>query len=159
MSANYQNTPSMRCPGCGQGVTLPAEVCPSCGFNFRTGQKPPQPGQGPGGQFRGSSQAASLGPDKGSGPSKLVLLAGGAALVIVLALVLFFVAGGDDPEDLPVPAPGGGGGLSAPMTVEEIRTQSPTLNPARTINRARGVSDVAEQRNEELKEIGQELNE
>jgi predicted transglutaminase-like cysteine proteinase len=80
------------------------------------------------------------------------------AVAIVLALVLFFVTGGEDPQDLPAAAPGGGG-VAVPMTVEEIRTQSPTLNPARTINRAKGVADVADQRNEELKEINRELNE
>jgi hypothetical protein len=98
------------------------------------------------------------GPDSGTGRNRLALLAGGAAVVIVLAFVIFFLSRGGR-EDAAPPPPAGGNVGGGPMTVEEIRTQSPALNPARTINRARDVAGATDRRNDELKEIGKEYTE
>jgi hypothetical protein len=93
-----------------------------------------------------------MGPDSG-GRKKLALIAGGTAVVIVLIILAFFLTRPGTSEE-PLPAPGGGGG--GPMTIETIRNDSPVLNPARTINRAKDVADIADQRNEEMKEISKE---
>jgi hypothetical protein len=74
----------------------------------------------------------------------------GAAAVIVLAFLLFFLTGRDDADPGPPPAAGGG-----PMTVETIMTESPTLNPARTINRAKVLVDMSDKRDEEMKAISE----
>ncbi|MDR3135151.1 MAG: hypothetical protein LBU69_03540 [Deltaproteobacteria bacterium] len=143
MAEPAPNKPSIRCPHCSNSVVLPAETCPSCGYNFRTGQRPAlaiPPG------------TLAMGPDSG-GRKKLALIAGGTAVVIVLIILAFFLTRPGTSEE-PLPAPGGGGG--GPMTIETIRNDSPVLNPARTINRAKDVADIADQRNEEMKEISKE---
>jgi hypothetical protein len=108
---------------------------PSAGANLGT-----KPGTGAGLNFEAES-----------GRNKLLLIAGGAAVVMVLVFVMFFIFRDDKAEQLPGVAPSGPGG--GPMTIEQIRTDSPVLNPARTINRARDVADTAADRNEELKNI------
>jgi hypothetical protein len=143
MPGQESKKPSLRCPNCGLEVFMPTEEC-FCGYNFRLGRKPePVSGSRPG-------------PEVAPSHTKLFIIAGAAAVAIVLAFLVFFLSSpGSEPELGPQPVGGGG----SPMTVETILTESPVLNPARTINRAQGVADLADKRVEELKEISKDYNE
>jgi hypothetical protein len=103
--------------------------------------------------FKVSGSEVNLEPE--SGRNKLVRLAGGLLAALVLILVLFFIFRDDQSQEIAGPPPGGPRG--EPMTIEQIRTDSPVLNPSKTINRARNLADTAEDRNQELKNIEKDL--
>jgi hypothetical protein len=78
---------TIKCPSCGQQVSLPAEACP-CGFNFRAGQKP------------------APAPEAEASPSsKLHLILGGAAILALLALMLIFLLRAPSPPPPRLQAP------------------------------------------------------
>lgn len=77
--------PQIRCPACGGLVELPAELCPECCYNFRTGQRDVE---------------------EESGGSRLRLwLVGGLVLAVLAFLAAIFVLQPGEPISTPPPLP------------------------------------------------------
>jgi hypothetical protein len=138
-------------------VTLPAEACDKCGYNFRLGNRPgpspsaPLPGSaGPGSSPPGSSQAAppALG-QEGTGRKKY-LIAGAAVAALIIIVIVLALSGGPEPPPAPEAAPQGSGGsiLAPPPSALD----SPLLHPERPIGAAQRAADAANQNRQRLEE-------
>lgn len=142
-----ENTPrppaTIRCPGCGEAVALPAPTtCEKCGYNFREGRRPPPPVQ------------ASFDAGEGGSKSRLLLIAGAAGfLLAALAYFVFFSSGSPEPQ-VPTASPGGGGSVLQPVG---NAPPNPLLNPAVPIRQARGAAAAADERADQLRELNGQL--
>jgi hypothetical protein len=135
--SQQQNSPSILCPSCGNLVTLPAEECGQCHYNFRTGKKP----------------ALELQIER-EAPNRKPYLIGASVLALILLVVLFIFLGGEDPEPIANPPSAGGSILQPlPSTQENIG-----LKPAQTINTTNAVADQANERVEQLEQLQKELD-
>ncbi|MDR1308951.1 MAG: hypothetical protein LBL95_03485 [Deltaproteobacteria bacterium] len=143
MSEQAPARPSLRCPGCGGTVFMPATDCPACGFNFRLGRKPVAP-----------AAASGMDMEAPGGRNRLVMIAGAAALVLLVAAIAFLVTRPEKPD---APSPSAASGHVLPPPADDLLVQSPTLHPAVPINRAKGVADQADARVQEMKNIDQEF--
>jgi hypothetical protein len=120
-------------------VALPAEEC-RCGFNFRTGRKPPP--------------LSSLEMEETASRAKFYLIGGAAAFLLIILFVFIFSGSKKDALPPPTGPAGGGGALIQPVT-ENL--PNPLLNPAPTINRTMDVAGQADDRVRQLQELNQQL--
>ncbi|MDR2142688.1 MAG: hypothetical protein LBR11_13075 [Deltaproteobacteria bacterium] len=132
--------PTLRCPRCGQMVSLPAEECP-CGFNFRTGQGPaPEPSlesESPGGRL-----------------TRLHFILGGAAIVVLALLLLIFLLRSPSPAPTPAPVAAGGG---SPLAPPPALSDSPLLRPQVPIGQAQGAAQLANDNVQRLRDTQAEI--
>ncbi|MDR1486565.1 MAG: hypothetical protein LBT62_01025 [Deltaproteobacteria bacterium] len=139
--AEQKPGPSLRCPCCGNTVALPAEECGQCRYNFRTGKKPAPP-----------PSESDLAP-----PSRRPLIIGAIVGVLVIIVALLIFLGGKDPEPAAAtPAASGGGSRLQPLPSV---MQSPSLNPAPTINMTLDAAGQVEENQQQVQQLYQELQE
>ncbi|MDR1921309.1 MAG: hypothetical protein LBS31_06140 [Candidatus Adiutrix sp.] len=122
--------PSLTCPACGAAAALPADSCPQCRFNFRTGQRPPED------DSAGTERAR-----------RRVYLVCGLIFVLIasVALSLFFLSPGERDAS---PAPRT---VSTPLSelddamdaFQNIAEQPLGQRPGLIIDQAQGVADKA----------------
>jgi hypothetical protein len=127
--------PVIRCPGCSREVPLPAEACPDCGFNFREGKVP------------APERPAALEPS-GRPVIWYLVAAVGVMVLIIVGWTLF----GRDEEPPPPPAAGGG------SILQPLPAEPPPLgpiNPAKTIQRAKGLAEQHDERVEIMRELSE----
>jgi hypothetical protein len=129
--------PSIRCPSCGNDVILPAEICPQCSYNFRTGIKPPPKAN------EASPQGGSL--EESESRKKYYII--GAIAALVLIIILAFAFSGSKEEEQTA-APQGTVLQPAPSL-----SDSPLMHPERPIGAARNAADAVEQRQDTMEDI------
>jgi hypothetical protein len=141
--AEEKKGPSLRCPGCGEEVFLPAEACPKCGFNFREGKVPGKPAP----PAPGAPAAAAGHELEPASKRKLCLLAGAAAAVILILFLTVVFSGSDKP------APGVPGAPASGAAAGPAASPDPSapvfLRPQVPINLARDAVSQLEKNREE----------
>lgn len=119
--------PKLRCPACAALVAPPAETCPQCGANLRTGQVPESPAE--------------------SGRKGRLVL-GVVVLVIIVGLAVFFFGlSTDRPVAKTTGEPQDRSGLGESMDTVERLTEQPAgvgSIPATILNRAHDAADHVE---------------
>ncbi len=126
-SRRQPDRPRLRCPACSALVMLPAETCPQCGADLRTGQAPEPPAEA------GRRGRLVLG---------VVMLA-----VIVGLAVFFFGLSSDRPAAKTGGEPMDRSGLGESLdTVERLAEQPVGAGsiPAAILNRAHDAADQVE---------------
>lgn len=125
--------PKLRCPGCAFMVPLPAEICPSCGLNLRTGEK-----------------AAEDEPE--SKGRKIII--GLAALVVIIGLAVVIFGGfSDKPETVKqtsAPVKSGDDLHEAVDIFHDLPDQNIGARPAIILERSQGVADKLEEKNRNM---------
>ncbi|UQZ90316.1 hypothetical protein C4J81_14325 [Deltaproteobacteria bacterium Smac51] len=79
--------PQIRCPSCAAHVQLPADSCPKCRYDFRTGTKPP-----------------SEADEAEGGPLRLWLIGGAVLAAVVVLAVIFLFNSKEEPMAASAPA-------------------------------------------------------
>ena len=80
--------PHLRCPGCGSAVSLPAEKCPQCRYDFRTGTA-------------ADSFSES---EEDTGSRRTVFVVGGLAFLLIIGVAVFVFGFGSDKKVPPASA-------------------------------------------------------
>ena len=134
------NRPRLRCPACQFMVPLPAETCPKCQANLRTG-------------FIPVSEE-----DESSGRRRWRVIMGGLVLVMVAAVAaLFFFVLPPKAAVGPAPQTGTGTGLSDALeTFHDLPNQPLGTQPAIILDKTRDTANQAEERWDQVDEIYQD---
>ncbi|MDR1546914.1 MAG: hypothetical protein LBU12_09470 [Deltaproteobacteria bacterium] len=129
---------TLRCPGCGSTVPMPAASCGQCGWNFREGRR----------------RAPPVAEPEAGARAKIWLAAAAAlALIVVAALLL-----SGDPAPPPAAAPPAqADGLLQDLPA--ISGANPLLKPAATIGTAQDAAERHEERVDQLQDLHQLLSE
>jgi|GEM_PF-3346137 len=133
---SQNSRPSLRCPSCSFTVPLPAETCPRCQANLRSGIIPQE--QAPSGQSRLI-------------PVALVLL------VIIGLAVVFFSGQMDDPQQPAANAPPSAAksaeGLADALdSFQDLPDENMGIRPDIILNRVKNTAEQAEDRRQMEKE-------
>ena len=126
--------PTLRCPGCAFMVPLPAETCPRCGTNLRTGEGP-------------------LAEDHPSNGPKIVI--GVLALLIIIGLAVFLF--GDfkaepDPVQKAAPAKSADDVGEAVNIFHDLPDQNLGVKPGLIMDRSKDTADKWEEKRREMDE-------
>ncbi|MDR2349868.1 MAG: hypothetical protein LBF41_04485 [Deltaproteobacteria bacterium] len=147
MSEQNADKPSIRCPGCGGLVFLPADACPVCLFNFREGKRPAGAATGSPAGSAGSASSPAFGESRG----RNVRYAIGAAAAVLLTLVLILALSGskDEPAVPEASSPGG----SVVLQPAPKLSESPLMRPQRPIGAAKDAAGSLDERTETMEDI------
>lgn len=131
----FQNQrPTLRCPACAFSVPLPAESCPSCHANLRTGQAPNLE-------------------EQGSNSSKIVISVLALLTIIGLALYIF---GGFKPQaapERPVSQAQSADDLGEAVNIfHDLPDQNLGVKPGLIIDRSKEASDKVNQKTLDMDE-------
>ncbi len=122
--------PRLRCPSCSFMVPLPAEICPRCQTNLRTGQGPPPAGDD----------------DEGPRRGRLVLI--GLLLLLIIGLAVVFFSGAfESPKPIkagPAPTQPKDGLSDAVDAFHGLSDQSIGAQPGYILERSRDTADQVE---------------
>lgn len=132
----FQNQrPTLRCPSCAFSVPLPAEICPNCRANLRTGQEP------------NVEEPAS---------NKPKIVFGVLALLVIIGLAMFMF-GGFKPEAAPArpvsPAQSTDDLGEAVNIFHDLPDQNLGVKPNLIIDRSKETSDKVNQKARDMDEI------
>lgn len=131
------NRPRLRCPGCAFMVPLPAETCPSCGTNLRTGEKP-----------MSEEESASL--------SRQKIIIGLVALLVIIGLAVFIFGGSKDkPEPVKRAAPvkSGDDVGEAVDIFHDLQDHNLGERPGLILERGKGAAERMEEKNMNMNEL------
>ncbi|MDR2405842.1 MAG: hypothetical protein LBE27_05670 [Deltaproteobacteria bacterium] len=140
--ASEPNAPTIRCPGCGEAVKLPAEVCENCGYNFREGKKPDP-----------VLPLATVEQDDERKRKKLYLAGAAIAIVVIIIICVLSMGGSDNNAQAPASPKGATQGLEAPP-----KASGPAfLRPQVPIGLAKDAAEATGEKHDDLAETYEEL--
>jgi ribosomal protein L32 len=141
--ARDTSAPSIRCPGCGETVKLPAEICENCGYNFREGKKP-----------AASVSVSQSGMNDYKTRKKVYVLSGAIAIAIIILICIFTLRG---PNAAPVAEITQPKATSSTIDVPTRAIGPPIMNPQLPIGLAKDAAGKVNQNQDNVEDTFEQL--
>lgn len=131
------NRPRLRCPSCAFMTPLPAEMCPNCGADLRTGEKP-------------------MAEEESASSRRQKIITGAVALLIIIGLAVFIFGGSrGKPETTKQAAPvkSSDDVGEAVNIFHDLPDQNLGVKPGLILERGKGAAERMEEKNINMNDI------